>query len=1823
MQKNVAEFDAIDFESDMPFDKPSKIDPDEVSLEKIDFESDKPIIPLYEPEDEGIYEGLIKPTAKALIKVPTSVALSMTLLPGAGIASLIELTHVVSPDPDRMFVPWDELWGDAVNTYKQVMSIPSAFITTPAERKAIENISSVMKPIEMAGEGWGLIGKAINDGLVQLGLEPTYLEPLLATYGEAAAIFAIPRVIKHLKNSTTFRMLSIKERGLVVQSLTETMKKNPGMTEGQLLRTYNNPQWMAEALSKRSISENYAKLKRYAEVKSREVKIKSVMKVCKEEPPRPQSVIKPEDITPSHTFTSKKGNYYYKSEDKWYDNKGKEITNRFVIRAAEKKKILHGVEEIVIEKKVEPSKPKPGTVIDFKEKTAERLHEMLMDRTISSIDRLLLLQEAEIANLRTDIDIKFVSKDRDKGTMTYEVLSGKHKGKTFETTGVIILKDIPVKDLTYGDIDVRPIIRDYDTAFKKPEYLKLEEIIDIKPKPPSKVEVVEIQTDIYHRNISVPAVRESLEAGNISEARAIYNQTRLSKSELWGDKIKSEIEELETKGLGPSEISIEQSKADLRDAVKREREKPGAITERDIRILAGRIGDDRILEALDLKTPEERLKQLDELAREPITEVDRQTGVSVPKLKAEKSSFFQTKEEAFAESKVYEGRKIVDVEVAAKEIINRINRAYHGDKSVDITKAKNDLNELASRVDEFDMAFDNPVDYRIWVESVKEAVIWARRIEPLRSIKKQREEIPVVKEGMEDLYSWYVTARQRRGRLTRKEIETSDVFKSGKRSMGEIIEYLRTKNVEVVKEGVEHIDVPRKTAEDAKVREGEYFLDSKSLRLIKKRRGETTELGIDDPLTFKDESGTTRSVVAKDYGEVEKITGIRLNYDMVGEISKNSKLKKVRYFSGIPQSPMLEQALMFIKNKMPKVWNIIDNVSVIPGSVFKDGAGSYRHDIKTMQLTYDPKHTTIRGYVNTIAHELGHAFEQRRIPKKYEGIFAEDLGNKAMRIFDKEFGKQKEGVELYTGIDPTLISKLISRIKRKVPEKPPDPYPSVKEEAMEIVRRRRGRLNLANYETNKFLSKIRQKTTPKQREAFIFALEKTNVPKEFNRPDLQKVLDKDRKHIEIVSKEIKEWFDEGWKKIKYHIPDLSVKQIEDYVTHLWDIPKHKKAEAAAWFSTQNRLLERRFIPTYAEGIKRGYKPKTLDILEIIRVHDSICNRAIENVRFIKNIMAMRRNGAPLIQWGDDAPLDWIEINYPAITRRIPISAKEKGKEGEFVKGIRTKVHPELARPLKVIFEERFNHPIISAYEAINGIMKKTMLSLQLFHHGALGEVGIAFGIPLKTLNIYFNPVKIYKALVRGELDIFTNVAMARRAINAGTQFGATADIPVAKIQRYLDDLAKVSKGLPIVNKLTQFLSVSNSIWDKALWVYIHDTLKLYGFESLVGKLDLNLDARQIEMAEREIANFVNKTFGGLNWESLMVSPKEVQMITWALLSADWTVSTTLQALSPTGIGSIYKETRGLNRKMGLMFWLRAALFFGVGMNMLNAMFRDRDMKENPQYYEDREYSYFEKTMFGNTIGKKTYLFKGRYNDGTERYVRWGKQFRDFFELLITPFRKLGGKMAPVPQLMSEIFSGHTLSGFKNDDIYGTKGLEKTKGIFKTIAKAPLPISVKRFMKENMEFKPLDIVMQSSKGMSRYTAMEYFKKAIIEGDEDLLTDTYIGTLRNNLPAFTLFNSALSWVETEIVIDIAKDIEGIEDARNKLSAAKSAYDIKRYGRVLRRLEKERADKEAGLKLLGPVIEKARSYRDLGLELDRKVPKFPTKGIQSKELGEIRFE
>ena len=182
----------------------------------------------------GIWEDFIKPTLKAIPAVTSATLGSLAAMPLAGIAGLSELAAT----------------GDVMKagrTIRDVAGYPSKiFLTTPAEQQGAENIGLAMKPFEMAGEGWREIGKLTGI---------PYAEPVLGSMGEAAAMFTLPKLPKAIRDSNFYRGLTIPERGLVLQSLEDTMKANPEMSTGQILRTWNNPTWQAEALGSRPAGE--------------------------------------------------------------------------------------------------------------------------------------------------------------------------------------------------------------------------------------------------------------------------------------------------------------------------------------------------------------------------------------------------------------------------------------------------------------------------------------------------------------------------------------------------------------------------------------------------------------------------------------------------------------------------------------------------------------------------------------------------------------------------------------------------------------------------------------------------------------------------------------------------------------------------------------------------------------------------------------------------------------------------------------------------------------------------------------------------------------------------------------------------------------------------------------------------------------------------------------------------------------------------------------------------------------------------------------------------------------------------------------------------------------------------------------------------------------------------------------------------------------------------------------------------------------------------------------------------------------------------------
>ena len=718
----------------------------------------------------------------------------------------------------------------------------------------------------------------------------------------------------------------------------------------------------------------------------------------------------------------------------------------------------------------------------------------------------------------------------------------------------------------------------------------------------------------------------------------------------------------------------------------------------------------------------------------------------------------------------------------------------------------------------------------------------------------------------------------------------------------------------------------------------------------------------------------------------------------------------------------------------------------------------------------------------------------------------------------------------------------------------------------EFIRNRRSYIDLHGLEMRAFVHELNKKTTKKERELIPFIIEGTEVPDALERPDLQELdSEETRERLKDVVRSVEKKFKETWLDIVKANPDMDGKDIERYVTHIWDIPKNKRAEAVTWFSTHNKWLEGRYIDTIYEGISvLGLKPKTLDIGEILNINAGTAHNVIANKKFVSDIRALSQDGYQLVTTRGQAPEGFVEIRHSAM--RDPYT------------GAYLKAHPDLARAIKVIFTEVNSTVLGNTYDVVGAYLKKMQLSISLFHHFALTETGIALMGVIKTGHVL-------SQLARGRNLVFKNMDIARDAVEHNLQLGASKDIPVAKIQKALRTLSVKTKGV------AKPLEWANDKWDKALWDYLHDGLKLYAYEHLVSKLDTKYSELDMRNAKREIAALVNDTFGGQNIDILGASPAIWKVGSRLLLSLDWQVSTMRQALSVTGLGAAYKETRALRRKIGRHFWYRAAIYTTIGINLLNYTFRKKDEEENPELYPD-DMNFWDYTMMGNTTGSQTYLFTGRNDDGTEAYLRWGKQFRELPELLYddtgfnlpwATIKKLGGKAHPLIHLIMMTFTGRTASGYDVFSMKHKEGLDKTISYMKELLKAPLPFSTKNMLREDRKMKTTDWMMPSGKGMTSGKARRLFTIAIKRGDINLWREVYIGAARNNLVPADISKQVIQSIKTDMNREKTGFGKDVQELDKKIRDAKTPSEMRVLTKRKNKILKERQKAKKSLEML----------------------------------------
>ena len=448
-----------------------------------------------------------------------------------------------------------------------------------------------------------------------------------------------------------------------------------------------------------------------------------------------------------------------------------------------------------------------------------------------------------------------------------------------------------------------------------------------------------------------------------------------------------------------------------------------------------------------------------------------------------------------------------------------------------------------------------------------------------------------------------------------------------------------------------------------------------------------------------------------------------------------------------------------------------------------------------------------------------------------------------------------------------------------------------------------------------------------------------------------------------------------------------------------------------------------------------------------------------------------------------------------------------------------------------------------------------------------------------------------------------------------------------KVQEKLKDGNKISgtvaKASMPLKVATQMLSLINKGMDVALWDFLHDGLKLATYRMRADKTKERAKKKgwteeELSRALDEDGQFVNDMFGGQHWDVLGASHRTLRYAGRVLLSPDWNASTTRHFLALTGFGSIWNEATFENFKQ---YYKRlkhkeltpedegrrsrqisALLCYGIGFmvfyegiaNGINAAFRALDeekerkkaeeiRKTNPSYksmyelaYGDEGMKWYDYLMRGNSLGQQSKIFLGRYEDGTEMYVRHGKQFREVPEYL---FNHKGELEFPGPMVQRMIGKANPMVRMTLDDINYLSDFQashadqeiqrkygKTIGLLYKDALYWAPFLIPS--QENKEFKAVDFFFPSSKGFSPWKAQSYFKDFILSGDMEGVVMTYQSCQRNGIDPEAQIKAAIGSVKALESAEMSDDVTSLQEASKRFDAAKSITEKKKMRQKMKK-------------------------------------------------------
>ena len=460
--------------------------------------------------------------------------------------------------------------------------------------------------------------------------------------------------------------------------------------------------------------------------------------------------------------------------------------------------------------------------------------------------------------------------------------------------------------------------------------------------------------------------------------------------------------------------------------------------------------------------------------------------------------------------------------------------------------------------------------------------------------------------------------------------------------------------------------------------------------------------------------------------------------------------------------------------------------------------------------------------------------------------------------------------------------------------------------------------------------------------------------------------------------------------------------LENYVTHIvnWkDMPKGaleellgelfgKKGTGAGGMTPESRFGKERKIDTFenlektlgwindkisAAGKDFKLEIKTTDVAEIYKEYALSMEKAIENKKLVDSVRGIRNvAGESLVRRvteEDPMPRGWEMI----VDRQFAGFA----------------VHPDLAPALKFAFETRGNK-VVDAFYIVSQIIKRLNVIASFFHAKSLMEVLSSAHVPLWTpvkeitLGIADKMLGTKMSGLTQAVDRFKEGGLGDSTdkwIKSGLVLEVPEDVTkglLSSTGKFVDSM--ISKYGPKTRVLETSLSFVErytlGIFDKITWDFLHTGGKLYTADKYLEKqrLDAMKSGKEFneDLARAEITQFINRSFGGLNWfqeaskantefgkrmSMAAFSPQGRKNLQMVLFAPDWTISTIKaftsalpEKLNPKdwhpieGIKGMVNPTTKAD--YARLYQFKTALLYFTLLNAINMVTANRPIWEN-------------------------------------------------------------------------------------------------------------------------------------------------------------------------------------------------------------------------------------------------------------------------------------